>query len=677
MDDEVPPPPTKLSSLESETGREKVQLKYPYLSSEIINCQIPSILDEILNLNNPFLDYLFEFIEQDCILDAVLTNYWRSCIVGLVRRNSNAVLKYIKNKRNILSCLVSHIRDQSIMELVIALGWDPAIEELKELDQVGDWMNEEKLVQKLIDTLSPNHTSDEHSAASYTLVDIVAKTSRSSNLILFNTLSSKEQIYNLMQYMFVDNRSSLLESLSVLLALLHHYPNLRAERQANGDYDDDHNITINSNNTDLYDSNNNNENNDNNYNNNDNNTINSNNVDTLTISTPNEQNKVKSKYNPPLSPSSKSSNMKNYKRLPPVVIAVCDKLPEFKELLKKEPKNAIKLPFVTLEPPLGAVRHKVIDMIVALMRTPSTMVSKKLRELNFIDICINLFFKYPWHNLLHGSVEHIVQMIVSGECPILKATLFEDCNFLDKILTAREESKIHQETKGFRLGFMGHLTRISNTIVEFAKRSKQLNDYMISNNKWINFIENDLRLENEKLNTQLGGHRPQTLADNDTDDFGSFHLDFHLSDINNDDGEHDKLEDNILGDPPNNNDDNDINNNDNNDININNNDNNNINNGDVDVDVDDNNNNNEMTFNKLVEINLGVKFDENNKQIQYSMPQEDFNNLTQALDNKPIMNGNHNNNNNSNHNNNSDTNNNNGNNNDNNNSSVLLFFLFL
>ncbi len=96
---DIPPPPaphkpSKLEEFESEIGIEKVKLKYPYLASEIINCQIPQILDTILNENNPFLDMLFDFIVQQPPLNAVLTNYWRSCIVGLVRRNSIVILKY-------------------------------------------------------------------------------------------------------------------------------------------------------------------------------------------------------------------------------------------------------------------------------------------------------------------------------------------------------------------------------------------------------------------------------------------------------------------------------------------------------------------------------------------------------------------------------------------------------
>eukprot|EP01083_Nonionella_stella_P084834 234904_1 len=43
------------------------------------------------------------------------------------------------------------------------------------------------------------------------------------------------QIAALMNHMFAGNRSSLLESLSVLLALLHHYPNVSTEKQQFGD----------------------------------------------------------------------------------------------------------------------------------------------------------------------------------------------------------------------------------------------------------------------------------------------------------------------------------------------------------------------------------------------------------------------------------------------------------
>jgi len=603
-DDDLPPPPppppaepSKMEEIQSEVGIERVKLKYPYLASEIINCQIPQILDSILDEKSPFLDQLFDFIEQEPPLNAVLTNYWRSCIVGLVRRDSPVILQYIRRRKNLLSFLVQHIRDQSIMELVIALGWDPAIEELKELDEVADWMYDEELVPKLIATLSPRHNPDQHSAASYTLVDIVAKTSRSTNLVLFHNLASSVQIEALMNHMFAGNRSSLLESLSVLLALLHHYPNVSAEKQQFGDDEMDRNVpppppdhddpemeqmtdnplaspqSTDSGTSPESDDEEENEHGDgggdsDHENDGDNDTDGSDDEDgdgdkaqkskgrkkkkkkKLEIEPNVTEEAITSKStskSPNASPSSDGDEEESGNQdgngdedgkeqiddvkeevfdesIPAVVRAVCRRLPDFKTLLETAPAKDLQLPFCTLSPPLGPVRHKVVDMIVALMRTPAPMVSRQLRDLSLIRICIDLFFDYPWNNLLHGSVEHIIQMVVSGDCAILKRALFEDCDFLNRILAARRQSAQHQEEKKFRLGFMGHLTRVSNTIVEFAKRNQQLDDYMNGNAKWMEFIGEALKLENEQLNTQLGGHRPSTMNGDDADDFTIFTL---------------------------------------------------------------------------------------------------------------------------------------------------------
>ena len=54
------------------------------------------------------------------------------------------------------------------------------------------------------------------------------------------------------------------------------------------------------------------------------------------------------------------------------------------------------------------------------------------------------------------------------------------------------------------MGYMGHITRVSNTIVEFAKRNQQLDDYMKANEQWMEFIGEALKLENEQsFNEQM------------------------------------------------------------------------------------------------------------------------------------------------------------------------------
>merc|ERR1712110_436534 len=47
----------------------------------------------------------------------------------------------------------------------------------------------------------------------------------------------------------------------------------------------------------------------------------------------------------------------------------------------------------------------------------------------------------------------------------------------------------------------------------------------MGNEDWMKFIGDDLKLENEQLNTQLGGHRPTQLGDDDGDEFPLFALD--------------------------------------------------------------------------------------------------------------------------------------------------------
>merc|ERR1719204_682784 len=49
--------------------------------------------------------------------------------------------------------------------------------------------------------------------------------------------------------------------------------------------------------------------------------------------------------------------------VPAVVKAVCLRLPDFKRLLETAPSRDLELPFCKLSPPLGPVRHKVVDMI--------------------------------------------------------------------------------------------------------------------------------------------------------------------------------------------------------------------------------------------------------------------------------------------------------------------------
>jgi len=81
---------------------------------------------------------------------------------------------------------------------------------------------------------------------------------------------------------------------------------------------------------------------------------------------------------------------------------------------------ALKTQYGSLKPPVGPLRLKVIELMVALLRCNTLPeLCNRIAALDLIPLAIDLFFTYEWHNILHGLVEHIIQMILSGTTTVL------------------------------------------------------------------------------------------------------------------------------------------------------------------------------------------------------------------------------------------------------------------
>lgn len=76
---------------------------------------------------------------------------------------------------------------------------------------------------------------------------------------------------------------------------------------------------------------------------------------------------------------------------------------------------ALNTQFGGLNPPVGPVRMKMVELLVALLRSNYPMVYERIASLRLITECIELFFTFEWNNLLHGLVEHVIQMVLSGK----------------------------------------------------------------------------------------------------------------------------------------------------------------------------------------------------------------------------------------------------------------------
>jgi hypothetical protein len=95
--------------------------------------------------------------------------------------------------------------------------------------------------------------------------------------------------------------------------------------------------------------------------------------------------------------------------------ALVKKLPQLLELLNKAPANEILTSYGALRPPLGEVRLRAAELTCNLVQFDDEILQKRMGELRLIPKLLDLFFEFPWHNILHNLVESAIQIIFVAE----------------------------------------------------------------------------------------------------------------------------------------------------------------------------------------------------------------------------------------------------------------------
>ncbi|ETO25387.1 hypothetical protein RFI_11749 [Reticulomyxa filosa] len=514
-----------------ESLKEKIELKFPAIVGEIFNCQIVQMLDTLLDVHKTYLSLLFAFLTQhnsnnisssssdtndnsDAVfLSSQLTKCWCYVVLALFRRNPKTMLHYLKSQNgSILKQLIALIGDQNIVDLLIAIGisfihivithflqyiiyihiyiyivycictytyidrflqqlkgWDPVTQNLHGLEEVSVWMFENDLINQLIDMLSPTQSSDMHDASSYILMDIISKADKAPNMLLLNEVMSPHSVQRLVTECILqeqidmrslnDNvslanncRSAMLASLSVLIALLRYHKNAKP---------------------------------------------------TSRVASPlgivNEMKEFVSES---------KDKEQGHEYIPFVLSFLCDHWSEFESLFQNScylgGLSKLSFSFVQVPVPLGPLRLKIVDLLVAVVDFPVEKVTTSLRSSSLLQTCMQLFWQYPWNNLLHTSVEHLIDSIVNGTSGPFKQILFEKCDLLNQLLHGYQSNQQHFQQFHIRLGYIGHLIRIANTIVKAQQDCTQIRQYCCQNALWMNFVHNELSQENDKLKIQLG-----------------------------------------------------------------------------------------------------------------------------------------------------------------------------
>ncbi|CAM9461422.1 unnamed protein product [Lampetra fluviatilis] len=407
---------------------EKIRYKYPNVACELLTADVTQINDR-LGDDEALLARLYAFLEQEPPLNPLLASFFSKIMGILISRKTEQIIDFLRKRDDFVGLLLKHIGTSAIMDLLFRLL--TCVDPPKLKQDVLNWLNEQRLIQRLIELIHPSQDEDRHSNASQSLCDIIRLSREQISQVqenpepdpLLTTLEKEETIEQLVSNMFdgEKNESALVNGIQVLLTLLEtKRPTLEGQ-------------------LDLF---------------------------------------PQTTERPPVAVS--GSTLQGIKA----------RLKDFHALLLEPPKkNAMTTTIGVLEPPLGNTRLHVAKLVSAVLQTNTQALNQQLMQLDTIAVLLDLYFTYVWNNFLHLQVEQAVTTILNNPPSTEESddpgtedgvdirrenasvkSLFQRCQLVQRMLGAWESNEKEQEEGGRRRGYMGHLTRIANAVVQSAEK---------------------------------------------------------------------------------------------------------------------------------------------------------------------------------------------------------------
>ncbi|XP_061138397.1 serine/threonine-protein phosphatase 6 regulatory subunit 2 isoform X1 [Syngnathus typhle] len=477
---------------------ETKRFKYSNIACELLTSDVGVINDKLGN-EDPLLETLYGFLEQPAPLNPLLASFFSKTIGNLIARKTEQVISFLRRKEGFLALVLKHIDTSAMMDVLLRLisCVEPPPLRLETLT----WLNEEKLAQRLIEIIHPEMDDERQSNASQTLCDIIRLSRDQANQLqemsqpdpLLTVLESQECVERLLRNMFSGDRteSCIINGIQVLLTLLEiRRPVVDGVMDTQG-FERSYNIN--------------------------------------------------------------SS----------ILLAIKPHLLHFHQLLLEPPKrNPMLTTLGVLEEPLGNTRLHVARLVASLLYTSSAshaVIAQELCRLNTMDLLLNSFFKYTWNNFLHLQVELCVAAILrpcahemrlqpgllsqdvkapqqdqasadvlgthdDSAHQLLVTHLFQHCRLVQRILLAWEENDKTQSEGGMRRGYMGHLTRIANTVVHNLEKGPvhtQISNLISElpddcRGRWETFVTDTLSETNKRNTIDLvGSGNPRPSSEDD------------------------------------------------------------------------------------------------------------------------------------------------------------------
>ncbi|KAJ4979795.1 hypothetical protein NE237_010575 [Protea cynaroides] len=442
-----------------EDAESKRTFKFPFIACEIFICEIDVILKTLVE-DEELMNLLFSFLEPNRPHSALLAGYFSKVVVCLMVRKTVPLMNYIQAHQDVFRRLVDLIGTTSIMEVLVRLvGADDHV--YPNFMDVMQWLADSSLLEMIVDKLSPSSPPKVHANAAETLCAITWNASSA----LATKLLSPSFVSRIFGHALEESqsKSGLVHSLSVCISLLN--PKRSASSHLISSLRSQH----------LYE---------------------------------------------PSVPVSHET-----------VSAMLPKLGDLLMLLDvSSDEKVLQSTYGELRPPLGKHRLKIVEFIAVLLRTGNDVAGTELVNSGAIQRVLDLLFEYPFNNSLHHHAESIILSCLESKSITIIDHLFRDCNLIEKILQADrlpilsgDSNKPTLSAAGKpapRAGNIGHLTRISNKLIQLGHVNSHIQAYLQENSGWIEWQGTILQERNNMENVyRWACGRPTALQERrDSDD---------------------------------------------------------------------------------------------------------------------------------------------------------------
>ncbi|CAI0453005.1 unnamed protein product [Linum tenue] len=441
-----------------EDSESKRAFKFPFIACEIFICEIDVILKTLVE-EEELMDLLFSFLEPERLHSALLAGYFSKVVVCLMLRKTVPLMNYVQAHQDVFRKLVDLIGITSIMEVLVRLvGADDHV--YPNFVDVMQWLADSNLLEMVVDKLSPSCPPEVHANAAETLCAIT----RNTGSALATKLSSPNFVARIFGHALEDShsKSGLIHSLSVCISLLD------PKRFTNA---------------------------------------------SLMMHSFRSQHM----YEAPIPVN------------PETIDAMLPRLGDLLQLLNvSSDEKILPTTYGQLKPPLGKHRLKIVEFIAVLLKTGNEATEKELVSSGTVKRVLDLFFEYPFNNALHHHVESIIFSCLETESESMIDHLLRDCDLVGKLLQTDRNPVISDDQNqptlpatGKRLprsGNLGHITRISNKLVQLGNSNSCIHTYLQENSEWKDWQTSVLQERNNVENVyRWNCGRPTALQDRTRD----------------------------------------------------------------------------------------------------------------------------------------------------------------